>query len=52
MIAVPTLFTGLYGMNFDVMPELHWRFGYPLVVVVILTVCLTLYRGFKRNGWL
>jgi magnesium transporter len=52
MIAVPTLFTGLYGMNFDVMPELHWRFGYPLVVVVILTVCFTLYRGFKRNGWL
>jgi magnesium transporter len=52
MIAVPTLFTGLYGMNFDVMPELHWRFGYPMVVVVILTVCFTLYRGFKRNGWL
>jgi magnesium transporter len=52
MIAVPTLFTGLYGMNFDVMPELHWRFGYPLVVVVILAVCFTLYRGFKRNGWL
>jgi len=52
MIAVPTLFTGLYGMNFDVMPELHWRFGYPTVVVVILTVCFTLYRGFKRSGWL
>jgi len=52
MIAVPTLFTGLYGMNFDVMPELHWRFGYPLVVLVILTVCALLYRGFKRNGWL
>jgi magnesium transporter len=52
MIAVPTLFTGLYGMNFDVMPELHWRFGYPLVVVVILVVCSMLYRGFKRNGWL
>jgi magnesium transporter len=52
MIAVPTLFTGLYGMNFDFMPELHWRFGYPLVVIVILLVCVTLYRGFKRNGWL
>jgi len=52
MIAVPTLFTGLYGMNFEHMPELHWRFGYPLVVVVILTVCFTLYRGFKRSGWL
>ena len=52
MIAVPTLFTGLYGMNFDVMPELHWRFGYPLVILVIVSVCVTLYRGFKRNGWL
>jgi magnesium transporter len=52
MIAVPTLFTGLYGMNFDHMPELHWRYGYLLVILVILSVCLMLYRGFKRNGWL
>jgi magnesium transporter len=52
MIAVPTLITGLYGMNFNYMPELQWRYGYPLVVVVILIVCWLLYRGFKRNGWL
>jgi magnesium transporter len=52
MIAVPTLITGVYGMNFDNMPELHWRVGYPLVIVVILVVCSALYRGFKSNNWL
>jgi len=52
MIAVPTLITGLYGMNFRYMPELDWRWGYPAVLVLIVTVCLLLYRGFKRNGWL
>jgi magnesium transporter len=52
MIAVPTLITGVYGMNFDFMPELHWHYGYPLVIAVILLVCSALYRGFKRNGWL
>jgi magnesium transporter len=52
MIAVPTLITGAYGMNFDFMPELHWRFGYPLVLLVIVVACVLLYRGFKRNGWL
>jgi magnesium transporter len=52
MIAVPTLITGLYGMNFKYMPELNWRWGYPAVLLVIVGVCLLLYRGFKRNGWL
>jgi len=52
MIAVPTLITGVYGMNFTYMPELNWRYGYPLVLAVIVTVCWMLYRGFKRNGWL
>ena len=52
MIAVPTLITGVYGMNFTYMPELNWRYGYPLVLVVIALVCWLLYRGFKRNGWL
>jgi magnesium transporter len=50
--AVPTLVAGIYGMNFDDMPELHWRFGYPLVIGGILLVCGSLYRAFKRNGWL
>jgi magnesium transporter len=50
--AVPTLVAGIYGMNFDDMPELHWRFGYPLILSGILIVCGSLYRAFKRNGWL
>ncbi|POM26608.1 Magnesium transport protein CorA [Actinomadura rubteroloni] len=49
---VPTAIAGMYGMNFDHMPELHWRYGYPMIVGVIATICLTLYRGFRRNGWL
>jgi magnesium transporter len=52
MIAVPTLITGVYGMNFTYMPELNWRYGYPLVLVLIVVVCYSLYRGFKRSGWL
>ncbi|MFJ3230413.1 magnesium and cobalt transport protein CorA [Streptomyces sp. NPDC086787] len=52
VIAVPTMVCGVYGMNFDHMPELHWRFGYPLVIGVISLACLALYRGFRRNGWL
>ncbi|MEU5113888.1 magnesium and cobalt transport protein CorA [Streptomyces longwoodensis] len=52
VIAVPTMVCGVYGMNFDHMPELHSRFGYPLVIGVISAACLVLYRGFRRNGWL
>ncbi|MCC5478086.1 magnesium/cobalt transporter CorA [Streptomyces barringtoniae] len=52
VIAVPTMVCGVYGMNFDHMPELHWRFGYPLVMGVMAAACVVLYRGFRRNGWL
>jgi magnesium transporter len=52
VIAVPTMVCGVYGMNFDNMPELHWRFGYPIVIGLISVGCLVLYRGFRRNGWL
>ncbi|MCT2587307.1 magnesium and cobalt transport protein CorA [Actinophytocola gossypii] len=52
IIAVPTMVVGVYGMNFDYMPETHWRFGYPLVMTVILGACLILYRIFRRNRWL
>ncbi|WP_371568132.1 magnesium and cobalt transport protein CorA [Streptomyces canus] len=52
VIAVPTMVCGVYGMNFDHMPELHWTFGYPLVMGVIAVACGVLYRGFRRNGWL
>ncbi|MPY61988.1 magnesium/cobalt transporter CorA [Streptomyces spongiae] len=52
LIAVPTMVCGVYGMNFEYMPELHWKLGYPMVWVVIAVACTALYRGFKRNGWL
>ncbi|MEZ0493103.1 magnesium and cobalt transport protein CorA [Kineococcus sp. TBRC 1896] len=48
----PTLIAGIYGMNFEHMPELGFRYGYPVCVLVMLTVCATLYRLFKRSGWL
>jgi magnesium transporter len=52
IIAVPTLITGVYGMNFEHMPELGWTVGYPLALSVMVLVCLLLYRNFKRAGWL
>jgi magnesium transporter len=50
--AVPTAVAGIYGMNFDHMPELRWEFGYPGVLTLMAVICLALYRGFKRNHWL
>ena len=52
ILAVPTAMAGIYGMNFEHMPELKWTFGYPLVVGVMATVCVSLYFYFKRVGWL
>ncbi|MEY3733681.1 MAG: magnesium transport protein CorA [Actinomycetota bacterium] len=52
IIAVPTAIAGIYGMNFDDMPELHWSLGYPAVLAIMAVICLLLYRGFKRSGWL
>jgi magnesium transporter len=52
IIAVPTAIAGIYGMNFEHMPELTWTFGYPLVVGAMVVICTTLYRYFKRAGWL
>ena len=49
---VPTMIAGIYGMNFDHMPELGWTWGYPAVLVLMAGVCLLLYRGFRRSGWL
>ena len=48
----PTVVGAIYGMNFKYMPELETRFGYWVVVAIILTICLMLYRRFKRVGWL
>ena len=50
--AVPTMIFGLYGMNFEHMPELEWQYGYPLVLALVLAICLTLHRMLKRSGWL
>ena len=52
ILAVPTMIAGIYGMNFQHMPELSWRYGYPAVLVLIVLVCGVLYRGFRRAGWL
>ncbi len=52
ILAVPTMIAGIYGMNFEFMPELHSRYGYPGVMGLIIGVCGLLYRGFKRAGWL
>ncbi len=52
IIAVPTMIAGIYGMNFDMMPELHWNLGYPLVMVLMVGACASLFVGFKRSGWL
>ena len=52
IIAVPTLITGIYGMNFEHMPELTWRIGYPLALFIMVLACLLLYRQFRRAGWL
>ncbi|MER7461064.1 magnesium/cobalt transporter CorA [Micromonospora sp. NPDC126480] len=50
--AVWTAIAGIYGMNFDFMPELRWTYGYPTVLAVMLAISLGLYRWFRRNGWL
>jgi magnesium transporter len=52
MFAVPTMIAGIYGMNFESMPELQWRWGYPLVMTVTVALCGILYYRFKRSGWL
>ncbi|MDB5916334.1 MAG: corA [Massilia sp.] len=52
IFAVVTAFAGLWGMNFKFMPELEWKYGYPMAVAIMVTVCVVLYRRFKRSGWL
>jgi magnesium transporter len=52
IVSVPTMIAGLYGMNFDNMPELHWQYGYFVVLGLILASCATLFRAFRRNRWL
>ncbi|MFF7355459.1 MULTISPECIES: magnesium/cobalt transporter CorA [Streptomyces] len=52
MAAVPTMIAGIYGMNFDHMPELHWLWSYPAVILVMAALEVLLYRLFKRRDWL
>jgi magnesium transporter len=52
ILAVPTVIVGIYGMNFEHMPELRWKYGYFLVLGAISLICGLLYRRFKRAKWL
>jgi magnesium transporter len=52
IFAVATAFAGIWGMNFEVMPELHLKYGYPVALTLIILVCGILYRRFKKAGWL
>ena len=52
ILAVPTGVAAIYGMNFSDMPELHWRFGYPAALILIVCISVVLYWRFRRSGWL
>jgi magnesium transporter len=52
IIAVPTMVAGFYGMNFKFMPELSWHYGYPIVVVATIAMCIFIFFLFRRSGWL
>jgi len=52
LVAVPTMIVGIYGMNFEHMPELKWSFGYPLVVGIMAAIDGFLFWRFRRAGWL
>jgi magnesium transporter len=52
IITVPTLIASIYGMNFEHMPELHWRLGYPLALATMVVAGFALYRSLRRAGWL
>jgi magnesium transporter len=52
IFAVATAFAGIWGMNFEHMPELHWKYGYPAALATMVGICLYLYRRFRKSGWL
>ena len=52
ILAVPTAIAGIYGMNFDFMPELRWRYGYFMILGGIFAICSGLWWRFRRIGWL
>ncbi len=52
ILFAPTLVGTVYGMNFDHMPELHWAFGYPFALALMVVISVALYLSFKRSGWM
>lgn len=52
IFAVATAFVGVWGMNFEHMPELKWKYGYPISLTVVALICCYLYYRFKKSGWL
>ncbi|MGH3931913.1 MAG: magnesium and cobalt transport protein CorA [Pseudonocardiaceae bacterium] len=52
ILFAPSIIGTVYGMNFEHMPEIHWRFGYPMAVGMMLMVSVLLYILFRRRGWL
>jgi magnesium transporter len=52
IFAITTAFAGIWGMNFEFMPELGWQYGYPVALLAMLAVAGVMYRGFRRSGWL
>jgi len=52
LVAIPTMIAGIYGMNFEHMPELTWSFGYPLTLAVMVVIDSYLFYRFRRSGWL
>jgi magnesium transporter len=51
-VSVPTMVAGIYGMNFDDMPWLHWHYGFATLLALTAVACLLLVRVFRRNQWL
>ncbi|HSC66735.1 MAG TPA: magnesium/cobalt transporter CorA [Cellvibrio sp.] len=52
IFAIATAFVGIWGMNFEHMPELKWKYGYPASLAVVAVICSYLYYRFKKSGWL
>ena len=52
LVAVPTMIAGVYGMNFENMPELRWSLGYPVTIAVMVTLDSYLFYRFRKTGWL
>ena len=52
IFAVATAFAGIWGMNFEHMPELDWKYGYPFALGSITLACGLLYRRFRKVGWI